>query len=116
MPSKDKLAFVDSREALKELYSIPFSTKSSFSDLFPAETNSEALDLLEQMLRFSPTDRITVEAALAHPFLKDFHGHMSEPVCEKTFDFSFEAVPIAAGEEDAEVHNQSSYSLYSKGL
>eukprot|EP01035_Chromulina_nebulosa_P020925 gene20925-27122_t len=32
-----------------------------------------AIDLLEKMLQFHPDDRITVEQALQHPYLRDFH-------------------------------------------
>ena len=43
-----------------------------------------------RMLKFHPDDRISVEDALAHPYLKDFHGQMSEPECDRLFDFDFE--------------------------
>ena len=39
---------------------------------------------------FHPEDRISVEAALEHSYLKDFHGQMEEPVCKELFDFDFE--------------------------
>jgi hypothetical protein len=42
------------------------------------------------MLQFHPEERITVEDALAHPYLKDFHGHMTEPSAKSLFDFEFE--------------------------
>ena len=105
MPSNDKLSFVDSREALRELRSIPTSVPPLFSSLFPASANTDALHLLEQMLRFAPADRITIEDALCHPYLKDFHGHMSEPVCENLFDFGYEqgSDPEVQGLTDAEV-------------
>lgn len=42
------------------------------------------------MLQFHPDDRITVEDALHHPYLKDFRAQMSEPVCPELFNFDFE--------------------------
>ena len=39
---------------------------------------------------FHPEDRISVESALEHRYLKDFHGQMEEPVCKELFDFDFE--------------------------
>lgn len=42
------------------------------------------------MLQFHPDDRITVIDALAHPYLRDFHGQMPEPESECLFDFDFE--------------------------
>ncbi len=42
------------------------------------------------MLAFHPDDRISVQAALEHPYLKDFHASMTEPTCPRVFDFDFE--------------------------
>lgn len=53
----------------------------SFRDLFPGAT-VEGLDLLHRMLHFNPNKRITVEEALAHPFLaekRDFSREVSAP-------------------------------------
>jgi len=32
-----------------------------------------ALDLIRKLLVFNPKNRLTVEEALEHPYLKDFH-------------------------------------------
>ncbi len=48
------------------------------------------MDILHRMLSFLPEERITVEEALQHPYLKDFHGQMEEPNCPSVFDFEFE--------------------------
>jgi serine/threonine protein kinase len=32
-----------------------------------------ALDLLRKLLVFNPKKRLTVEEALAHPYMQDFH-------------------------------------------
>lgn len=42
------------------------------------------------MLQFHPDDRITVEDALQHPYLKDFRSQSSEPTCDRPFNFDFE--------------------------
>ena len=51
---------------------------------------SNALDLLSKMLQIHPKRRITVEQALAHPFLASLHSPEDEPVAHANFDFSFE--------------------------
>lgn len=50
-----------------------------------------ALDLLEKLLKFDPAARITVEEALAHPYLEAYHDADDEPTHARHFDFDFEA-------------------------
>ncbi len=50
-----------------------------------------ALDLLEKMLAFNPKKRITVTEALAHPYLSQLHCEEDEPICDRKFEFKFEA-------------------------
>lgn len=59
------------------LNQISFVKKRSFSAFFPS-MDEQALDLIKRMLVFNPKNRITVEEALAHPFLKDFHNPQEE--------------------------------------
>jgi serine/threonine protein kinase len=40
--------------------------------------------------QFAPEKRMTVEQALAHPYLALLHDPNDEPVCDSNFDFSFE--------------------------
>jgi serine/threonine protein kinase len=48
------------------------------------------VDLLSKMLQFDPTRRITVEQALAHPWLASLHDPASEPSTPDVFKFDFE--------------------------
>lgn len=54
--------------------------------------NPLAVDLIKQMLKFDPAERITVEKALKHPFLANLHQEEDEPTGEPVspFDFDFE--------------------------
>lgn len=54
--------------------------------------NPKAIDLLKKMLTFDPQKRITVDDALAHPYLEALHCPEDEPVTEhvSAFDFDFE--------------------------
>lgn len=51
---------------------------------FPG-ANPLAIDLLERLLVFNPTKRLTVEAALAHPYLATLHDPADEPACPSLF-------------------------------
>lgn len=65
--------------------------KRSFQQLFP-QANPDALDLLNRMLAFDPSSRISVEEALEHRYLHIWHDASDEPPCPTTFDFAFEVV------------------------
>jgi len=45
-----------------------------------------ALDLLDKMLSFDPSNRINVTKALAHPWLAAYHDVNDEPICPQKFD------------------------------
>lgn len=65
--------------------------KVSFQALF-RNANPDALDLLDAMLAFDPSRRISVEAALEHPYLQIWHDASDEPICPEPFNFDFEVV------------------------
>lgn len=65
--------------------------KRAFPSLFP-NANPDALDLLNDMLAFDPSSRISVETALEHPYLHIWHDASDEPGCPTTFNFDFEVV------------------------
>lgn len=90
-PSEETLSRIGSQRAQEYVRSLPYMPKIEFCKLFP-NANQQALDLLEKMLAFDPKDRITVEAALEHPYLQIWHDPGDEPDCPTEFDFSFEEV------------------------
>ena len=65
--------------------------KVAFQRLF-SNANPDALDLLDRMLAFDPSSRISVEEALEHRYLHIWHDASDEPSCPSTFDFHFEVV------------------------
>lgn len=77
-----------------------------FNDLFP-NASPLAIDLLSKMIIFDPSKRITVEKALEHPYLADFHLSEDEPESDEVtcFDFDFEDV------DDITVEELKSYIL-----
>ena len=89
-PSEHTVANIKQEKALSYLKQLPQREPMDFSELYP-DANVDALDLLEKLLEFDPADRITVEEALAHPYLKALHfpedEPSSKPVSRKDFEF-----------------------------
>ncbi len=75
-------------KAKNYMKTLPPRPKKDLRILFPT-ASPQALDLLSKMLCFDPTKRITVEEALAHPYLRNLHDETDEPT-STMFDFSFE--------------------------
>jgi mitogen-activated protein kinase 1/3 len=59
---------------------LPKKQKVPFKQLYP-HSSSLACDLLDRLLVFEPEKRLTVEQALAHPFLDELHCADDEPSC-----------------------------------
>ncbi|KAI9216121.1 kinase-like domain-containing protein [Blastocladiella britannica] len=78
-PSLEDFNAIKSRRARDYIRSLPFKKKQPFSTLFP-RANRHAVDLLERMLAFNPTKRISVDEALRHPYLEPYHDPEDEPI------------------------------------
>ncbi|KAE8726685.1 Mitogen-activated protein kinase 6 [Hibiscus syriacus] len=87
-PSEAEMDFLN--EIVKRyIRKFPFYPRQSFAEKFP-KVHSLAIDLVEKMLRFDPRQRITVEEALAHPYLTTLHDISDEPVCMIPFNYDFD--------------------------
>jgi hypothetical protein len=67
-PTEKELEFVTNPNARAFIVRQPFSAGVAIPSLFP-HVRGPCLDLLEQMLVFDPNKRISVDDAIAHPFL-----------------------------------------------
>ncbi|KAK4429698.1 Mitogen-activated protein kinaseD5 [Sesamum alatum] len=83
-----KLGFLN-ENAKRYIRQLPPYRRQSFTEKFP-QVHPLAIDLVEKMLTFDPRQRITVEDALAHPYLNSLHDISDEPVCTTPFNFDFE--------------------------
>ncbi|KAG2207388.1 hypothetical protein INT47_006863 [Mucor saturninus] len=90
-PDEETLSRVGSDRAQVYIRSLPIMPKIPFENLY-ARANPMAIDLLNKLLEFDPSRRITVEEALGHPYLSAYHDEDDEPTHSSTFDFSFEVV------------------------
>jgi len=90
-PIEETLARIGSPRAQEYVRNLPYMPKVPFQRLFP-NANPDALDLLDKMLAFDPSQRITVEEALEHRYLQIWHDASDEPACPQEFQFAFEVV------------------------
>jgi len=90
-PNEATLSRIGSPRAQEYVRNLPHMHKVPFQQLFP-RANPDALDLLDKMLAFDPSARISVEEALQHRYLAIWHDASDEPNCPKLFDFGFEVV------------------------
>ncbi|MED6148540.1 Mitogen-activated protein kinase 11 [Stylosanthes scabra] len=88
-PDDTSLGFLRSDNARRYVKQLPQCAKQNFSAKFP-NISAGAIDLLEKMLIFDPSRRITVDEALCHPYMAPLHGINEEPVCLRPFSFDFE--------------------------
>lgn len=87
-PTADQLGHLPEK-ARRYLLSMPQRQPKPLHSLFP-DASEGALQLLAQMLQFDPARRISVEEALAHPYLATFHNEALEPCAERPFNFALE--------------------------
>jgi mitogen-activated protein kinase 7 len=90
-PSEKTLSRIGSPRAQEYVRNLPYMSKIPFQQLFP-RANPDALDLLDKMLAFDPSERIDVDQALEHRYLAIWHDASDEPLCPTPFDFGFEVV------------------------
>eukprot|EP00957_Ditylum_brightwellii_P173858 13236305-Ditylum_brightwellii.AAC.1 len=77
-PSKEDTQSMQSPFAITMIENISIYERISLSDLCNSAT-PEALDLMNQCLKFNPTKRCSAEAALRHPYVAEFHNSAYEP-------------------------------------
>ena len=92
-PDEDGLSFVTSRRARKFMLELPRKEPVNWAHVFPSACK-EAIDLLDKMLRFDPEERITVDDALKHPYMKKLHTG-KEPTCPRNFQFDEEDLELS---------------------
>lgn len=70
-PSIDDFYSITSRRSRDYLRALPLRKPRDFATIYP-NASPLAVDFLKKTLTFSPKNRITVEEALAHPYLANY--------------------------------------------
>lgn len=79
------IAFIDNPKARKYIRSLPCTPGISFNSLYP-HADPLAIDLLQKMLVFDPSKRISVIEALQHPYMSPLYDPSSNPPAEVPVD------------------------------
>jgi len=83
--------WIENPRALKFMRTLKLSEPITFEKLCPGIC-SDGADLLSRLLEPNPRDRISVDDALAHPFLSNFRDQSTELECDP-FDIAYERDP-----------------------
>ncbi|KAJ6681132.1 MITOGEN-ACTIVATED PROTEIN KINASE [Salix koriyanagi] len=87
--SEEDLEFIDNMKAKKYIKSLPYSPGTPFSRLYP-NAHPLAIDLLQKMLIFDPSKRITVTGALEHPFMSPLYDPSCNPPAQVPIDLDID--------------------------
>jgi serine/threonine protein kinase len=68
------------------LKTLPYRPKSDLASLLPPDTETSAIDLLERLLCFDPTKRITAEQALKHPYFYSLDDDNDMPITRAAYE------------------------------
>ncbi|KNZ44199.1 uncharacterized protein VP01_941g19 [Puccinia sorghi] len=107
-PSETTLRRVGSPRAQDYIRSLPYKEGVPFAELYPG-ANPEGLDLLSKLLAFDPSERITCNQALHHPYLKVWHDPEDEIDIKEKFDFSFESEDSPEGMRELIINEVTSF-------
>ncbi|XP_023349330.1 mitogen-activated protein kinase 1 isoform X1 [Eurytemora carolleeae] len=88
-PSVEDLEFISNIKARQYVESLKKKDRVSWKSVYP-DTDARCLDLLDKLLSFSPSSRLSIEQALAHPYLDNYYDPQDEPVAQKPFSFEVE--------------------------
>lgn len=76
---------IQSPLAMSMLESLPPTKPKQLTSVF-STASEDALDLLKSLLSLNPDKRLTVEEALAHPYVSQFHNPAEEPAHNDEID------------------------------
>ncbi|WOL18426.1 mitogen-activated protein kinase [Canna indica] len=83
------LGFINNPKACRYVRSLPYSPGVPLANLYP-NADPLAIDLLQKMLVFDPTKRISVTEALQHPYMSPLYNPNTDPPAEVPIDLEID--------------------------
>jgi mitogen-activated protein kinase 1/3 len=87
--SDSDLEFIDNRKARNYIKSLPYTPGIPLSNMYP-QAHPLAIDLLQKMLVFDPSKRISVLEALAHPYMSALYDPAANPPAQVPIDLDID--------------------------
>ena len=88
-PNEEDMSFITDPNGILYLKSLKVRPKKNLKTKFPGSSD-DSLDLLDQMLKFNPSKRITVNQALNHKFFAEIKDPKKEVEADFNLEFEFE--------------------------
>ncbi|KAJ5253142.1 Mitogen-activated protein kinase hog1 [Penicillium chrysogenum] len=98
-PPDDVIQTIGSENTLRFVKSLPKRERHPLANKF-RNADADAVDLLERILVFNPTERIRAAEALAHEYLAPYHNPTDEPVAQEKFDWYSETLDFHNIDQD----------------
>jgi len=89
-PTDEEIQNIRNNKARDYITNLQKRPRIPFVQTLPQDINPLAIDLLEKMLVFDTSSRITVNDALRHPYLSRLHDAEDEPIALAPFVFELD--------------------------
>jgi len=87
--SEADLEFIDNPKARKYIKSLPYTPGIPLTSMYP-QAHPLAIDLLQKMLVFDPSKRISVTEALEHPYMSPLYDPSANPPAQVPIDLDID--------------------------
>lgn len=88
-PSKIDMKAIKSKHTQTMIDGLQVKPQKSLASLYPTAP-IDAIDLLSKLLQFNPERRYTIDQAIGHPYLAQFHNSSEEPVLTSPIQISLD--------------------------
>lgn len=105
-PSSEDLLSITEEPIKRHIRSLGHKCKVPLYQIFP-NAEQVALDLLDRMITFSPSERIAIKDALCHSFLHRYRDEDNEPVASVPLNIQSEVDRLTSREIRKKIYNEA---------